>query len=281
MGTSTYTRQRGLVCIFCMTFLLITVGASAEDKSENGGWFSGWFSSEEQKAAAQQQAKESSGWFSGWFSSEDQKAAAQQQAKESSVWFSGWFSSEEQKAAAQQQAKESSGWFSGWFSSEDHKAAAQQQAKESSGWFSGWLSSEDKREPSTAYKSQIDRQEFNKQRQSWWKSLVNDDYGEENRKRMKEGKAPIGPDGNPIELHHVNGQPNGPIVPLTKQDHRQGQNYQKNHPWLFDPKATPQKYQNYGLPSQKTGNQRTQWVNGYTRKNGTQVGGYWRSQSQK
>ena len=40
-----------------------------------------------------------------------------------------------------------------------------------------------------------------------------------NYERMLEGLAPIGPDGKPIELHHVLQTPDGPLVEITKQLH--------------------------------------------------------------
>ena len=45
----------------------------------------------------------------------------------------------------------------------------------------------------------------------------------------KRGHAPIGDDGNPIELHHRNQTPDGPIDEMTRTDHRKGDNYKKNH----------------------------------------------------
>ncbi|NJL75159.1 MAG: hypothetical protein HC892_09110 [Saprospiraceae bacterium] len=45
----------------------------------------------------------------------------------------------------------------------------------------------------------------------------------------KRGNAPIGEDGHPIELHHRNQTSDGPIDEMTRQDHRGGENYKKNH----------------------------------------------------
>ena len=45
---------------------------------------------------------------------------------------------------------------------------------------------------------------------------------------------PIGSDGLPMELHHVDGTMNGGTKPMTQSDHRHGDNYKKNHPWLFN-----------------------------------------------
>ena len=45
------------------------------------------------------------------------------------------------------------------------------------------------------------------------------------------GNAPISKkDGRPIEIHHVNQQPNGPYKEMHPSDHRYGQNYKFNHP---------------------------------------------------
>ncbi|MEM6816987.1 MAG: HNH/ENDO VII family nuclease [Bacteroidota bacterium] len=45
----------------------------------------------------------------------------------------------------------------------------------------------------------------------------------------KRGNAPIGDDGNIIELHHRNQTSNGPIDEMTRTDHRGGSNFSKNH----------------------------------------------------
>jgi hypothetical protein len=84
-------------------------------------------------------------------------------------------------------------------------------------------------------KSQIDRKEFRNERETFWKEEAkksSGDYTPENLKRLEEGKPPIGSDGFPMELHHLNGTPTGGLKPMTRTDHRLGGNYQKNHPWL-------------------------------------------------
>jgi len=48
--------------------------------------------------------------------------------------------------------------------------------------------------------------------------------------RMEKGKPPIGPDGHPMELHHVDRTQNGPLEPMSRTDHRLGENMKKNHP---------------------------------------------------
>ncbi|WP_435248879.1 HNH/ENDO VII family nuclease [Vibrio sp. nBUS_14] len=46
----------------------------------------------------------------------------------------------------------------------------------------------------------------------------------------KKGNAPIGNDGHPVELHHRNQKPDGPLDEMTRTDHRLGDNFKKNHP---------------------------------------------------
>ncbi len=43
------------------------------------------------------------------------------------------------------------------------------------------------------------------------------------------GKAPIGADGYPRELHHSDPKANGPIHEMTRTEHRGGNNFKKNH----------------------------------------------------
>lgn len=45
----------------------------------------------------------------------------------------------------------------------------------------------------------------------------------------KRGNAPIGNDGKPVELHHRNQNPDGPLDQMTRTDHRGKGNYKKNH----------------------------------------------------
>jgi hypothetical protein len=47
-----------------------------------------------------------------------------------------------------------------------------------------------------------------------------DIYGQTNLERMKEGKAPLDKNGNPIELHHIGQNPDSPLVELTRDEHR-------------------------------------------------------------
>jgi hypothetical protein len=52
----------------------------------------------------------------------------------------------------------------------------------------------------------------------------------ENQERMKQGKAPVGKDGHPVELHHDGQKPDSPLDEKTRTDHRGGDNFKKNHP---------------------------------------------------
>jgi RHS repeat-associated protein len=52
----------------------------------------------------------------------------------------------------------------------------------------------------------------------------------ENKEQMKQGNAPTGTDGKPVELHHEGQKPNGPVKEMTRTEHRVGENFKKNHP---------------------------------------------------
>ena len=52
----------------------------------------------------------------------------------------------------------------------------------------------------------------------------------ENIDRMKQGKAPLDSDGRPVELHHQNQRPEGPVQEMTREQHRGRGNYNQNHP---------------------------------------------------
>jgi hypothetical protein len=41
---------------------------------------------------------------------------------------------------------------------------------------------------------------------------------------------PIGPDGYSMEWHHVSRTPDGGVKPMTRTEHRLGENNKKNHP---------------------------------------------------
>jgi RHS repeat-associated protein len=81
--------------------------------------------------------------------------------------------------------------------------------------------------------SQINRAAFSAERKAFWKAEAKanpEKYSAENLARMDKGKPPIGSDGHPMELHHADRTQNGPLQPMTRTDHRLGDNYQKNHP---------------------------------------------------
>ena len=87
--------------------------------------------------------------------------------------------------------------------------------------------------------SKIDRAAFKSERASFWKSEAKNNpekYTKEDLAKMQKGGAPTGPDGHPMELHHVDGTPEGGVTPMSRTDHRGGDNYKDNHPWLFDDK---------------------------------------------
>jgi hypothetical protein len=85
------------------------------------------------------------------------------------------------------------------------------------------------------------RSEFNRIKPGFWKNEAAANPGAwsaENLARMKGGKAPIGSDGFPMELHHKTPLAEGGtnafdnLSPLTRTDHRLGPNYKLNHPDL-------------------------------------------------
>jgi hypothetical protein len=85
--------------------------------------------------------------------------------------------------------------------------------------------------------SKINRAQFRLEREAFWKLEAQANptkYSEADLARMQQGRAPIGPDGKPMELHHRDGTPDGPLDPLSRTEHRGGENYRKNHPWLGD-----------------------------------------------
>ncbi len=53
---------------------------------------------------------------------------------------------------------------------------------------------------------------------------------QQNVDRMKQGKPPVDKDGKPVELHHQNQNPKGPIQEMSQQQHRGPGNYKQNHP---------------------------------------------------
>lgn len=85
--------------------------------------------------------------------------------------------------------------------------------------------------------SKIDRAAFAKERRAYWKaeSKTNaDKYTSGDVARMQKGGAPTGSDGHPMELHHNNRTPEGGVTPMTRTEHRLGDNYKRNHPPIKD-----------------------------------------------
>jgi hypothetical protein len=85
------------------------------------------------------------------------------------------------------------------------------------------------------------RAEFNSVKPAYWRNEAATNPGAwstENLARMKGGKAPIGSDGFPMELHHSTPLAEGGtnafsnLKPLTRSEHRLGPNYKLNHPNL-------------------------------------------------
>ena len=84
--------------------------------------------------------------------------------------------------------------------------------------------------------SQIDRDQFRGIRENFWKGEAEASshrYSSRELECMQKGKAPIGIDGFPMELHHPTGSPLDNLIPMTRTEHRLGDNYKLNHPWLF------------------------------------------------
>ncbi|HPS29570.1 MAG TPA: hypothetical protein PLZ43_04900 [bacterium] len=95
------------------------------------------------------------------------------------------------------------------------------------------------------YNVEILRKEFEQIRPQYWKEVskhksASEELGQENIDRMAVGKAPIGDDGFPMEVHHKvplsSGGTNdfGNFKIMTRTQHRLGDNYCKNHPELCD-----------------------------------------------
>jgi hypothetical protein len=81
--------------------------------------------------------------------------------------------------------------------------------------------------------SKIDRNAFRAEREAFWKAEAKNNpgkYGADDMAKMQRGRPATGPDGYPMELHHVDRTPEGGVVPMSRTDHRLGDNYKKNHP---------------------------------------------------
>ncbi|HBG05564.1 MAG: hypothetical protein A2075_07590 [Geobacteraceae bacterium GWC2_58_44] len=80
--------------------------------------------------------------------------------------------------------------------------------------------------------SKIDRAAFKVEREAFWKTEAKSNPGKfsaEDLTRMEKGRAPTGPDGHPMELHHVDRTPDGGVDAMSRTDHRLGGNFKKNH----------------------------------------------------
>jgi len=81
--------------------------------------------------------------------------------------------------------------------------------------------------------SKIDRTAFRKEREQHWRAEGQQNggnYSAEDQAKLQKGRAPKGPDGHPMELHHVDRTPEGGLQPMSRTEHRLGKNYKKNHP---------------------------------------------------
>jgi RHS repeat-associated protein len=85
------------------------------------------------------------------------------------------------------------------------------------------------------------RAEFNKAKPQLWKheAATNPQkYSAENIALMRDGRAPIGPDGFPMEIHHITPLSQGGtnhvsnLQIMTKTEHRLGSSFKANHPDL-------------------------------------------------
>jgi hypothetical protein len=81
----------------------------------------------------------------------------------------------------------------------------------------------------------VDRTAFSRARSEYWRKEASQNpgnYSSGDLARMNQGKPPIGSDNKPMELHHIGGNNNSPVVPMTREEHRVGDNFITNHPWL-------------------------------------------------
>ena len=108
-----------------------------------------------------------------------------------------------------------------------------------SGGNRGKLSEKSKRVSGDELKAR--RAEFSKVKPQFWKQEASVNpraYSPENLARMRQGRAPIGSDGHPMELHHVRPLAEGGtnsfdnLRPMLRTNHRLGDNYKKHHPGL-------------------------------------------------
>jgi len=77
------------------------------------------------------------------------------------------------------------------------------------------------------------RAAFKIEREAFWKTEAKSNpgkYSTDDLANMTKGRAPTGPDGHPMELHHVDRTPEGGLRAISRTEHRLGANYKKNHP---------------------------------------------------
>ncbi|NOT01738.1 MAG: hypothetical protein HOP29_14040 [Phycisphaerales bacterium] len=83
------------------------------------------------------------------------------------------------------------------------------------------------------------RQEFNRLKGAFWRyeaQTKSGSYSAQQLERMRQGKAPLGADGHPMEVHHKTPLSQGGsnsfdnLQPMTKTQHRLEGNYGPNHP---------------------------------------------------
>ncbi|MQP30270.1 hypothetical protein GEO21_22560 [Sphingobacterium faecium] len=75
----------------------------------------------------------------------------------------------------------------------------------------------------------------------------------------KRGNAPVGDDSKPVELNHRDQTPDGPLDEMTRQDHRGGENYKKNH---SNTGSEPSKIDRKEFRKQREGHWKQQWDTG-------------------
>lgn len=99
-----------------------------------------------------------------------------------------------------------------------------EKLKEETGWSSEIIDTIASKEEAEIYKNaSLEEREINGK-----KCLVKtdidmeqkDEYGRSNKERMEAGLAPLDKDGKPTELHHMGQKKDGPLVELTREEHR-------------------------------------------------------------
>lgn len=88
----------------------------------------------------------------------------------------------------------------------------------------------------TRYRSLLNRKITAKERKEWWMREARENsqnYKEKDLENMRKGLAEKDANGKSMELHHIDGTPEGGLKKMPRYDHRGGPNYRKNHPFLF------------------------------------------------